>query len=57
MNKAVELRLNALERRLEALEKKRRPKLAWRAHIGWAKDDPLHEMAMKLGAEYRKSQK
>jgi hypothetical protein len=57
MSKAIELRMSALEKRLAALEKKGKPSQAWRAHIGWAKDDPLYDKAMKLGAAYRKRQK
>jgi hypothetical protein len=57
MSKTLELRLSLVEKRLEALEGKRRSKQAWRAHIGWAKDDPLYEKAMKLGAKYRRGLK
>jgi hypothetical protein len=32
----------------------RRP---WEKSFGWAKDDPIYEEAMKLGAEYRRSQR
>ena len=28
---------------------------AWKKSIGWAKDDPLHQEAVRLGAEWRKS--
>lgn len=57
MSKTLELRLSALEKRLEALESKGLSKQAWRAHVGWAKNDPLYDKAMKLGSEYRQSQK
>ena len=32
----------------------RRP---WMKHFGWAKDDPIYDEAMRLGAEYRRSQR
>jgi hypothetical protein len=32
----------------------RRP---WEEQFAWAKDDPIYDEAMKLGAEYRRSQR
>ena len=32
-------------------------KRPWMKHFGWAKDDPLYDEAMKLGEEYRRSQR
>lgn len=47
-------RVKALEARLAVLEKQRSGgKRSWWRHAGWAKDDPLYEEAMRLGAEWR----
>ena len=58
MKKTLELRVDELERRLAAVESapasKKQP--AWVKHGGWAAGDPLHEEAMKLGAQWRKRQ-
>jgi hypothetical protein len=27
----------------------------WKRFVGWAKDDPTYEQALKIGAEYRRS--
>ena len=45
------VRLAAFERKLRS-DTKARP--MWKTHIGWAKDDPFYDKAMKLGAAYRK---
>ena len=29
------------------------PRDAWMKNIGWAKDDPVYDEAMRLGAEWR----
>ena len=29
----------------------------WMKSFGWAKDDPIYDEAMRLGAEYRRSQR
>lgn len=51
----LEHRVAALERRLAAVESKSPDnKPAWLKHVGWAKDDPVYDEAMKLGAEWRK---
>lgn len=51
-------RIKALEKRVSALEKRaqpRRGRRGWLKLAGWAKDDPLYDEAMKLGAEWRKT--
>jgi hypothetical protein len=56
MKKTVEQRLAALEKRLAAIERPlRKAKKPWLLHAGWAKDDPIYDKAMKLGAAYRRS--
>jgi hypothetical protein len=39
--------------RLAAMGVKVRPKYAWKKSVGWAKDCPGHDEAMRLGAEWR----
>lgn len=36
-------------------KRSRKPGKPWLRHAGWAKDDPIYDEAMRLGAEYRKS--
>ena len=56
MSKEVDQRLKAIETRLSKLETPRvKSKKPWLLHAGWAKDDPVYEKAMKLGAAWRKS--
>ena len=57
MSKKLEDRVDQLERRLAAVET-RLPagNLAWVKHGGWAKNDPIYEEAVKLGAKWRKQQ-
>ena len=52
----VNERLKTLEERVAALEKPalRKRKAGWLKLAGWAKDDPLYDEAMKLGAEWRR---
>ena len=53
----IEQKLKGLVRRVEALEAKGQARPArkgkWRAAIGFAKDDPLLDEALRLGAEWR----
>ena len=46
-----------IEKRLAALEgaKAGETKPGWLKRAGWAKDDPIYDAAMRLGARYRKS--
>ena len=60
----IEKRLSDLEKEVALLkktkdEKKDEPKEVawWKHHLGIFADDPLHEEAMRLGREYRESQK
>ncbi|MCC7306668.1 MAG: hypothetical protein IT173_03815 [Acidobacteria bacterium] len=58
----MELRITALEHELEALkskfEKIERDKVPWwKQRIGIFANDPAHEEAMRLGREWRKSQR
>ena len=38
---------------LEAMGIAVKPFDAWKNTVGWAKDDPIYEEAMRLGAEWR----
>ncbi len=57
-NQTLEERISALERRVDELT--RQDQCAenpwWERHIGAFKDSPLFDEAMRLGAEYRRSQ-
>ena len=61
MNATLEERVTALEKELAELRKltlpsmDAKPRLAWMKNIGWAKDDPLYDEALRLGAEYRRT--
>jgi hypothetical protein len=57
MMKTLEQRVTAIEKRLATLEtaKSRRTKAGWLKRAGWAKDDPIYDAAMRLGARYRKA--
>lgn len=53
--KALETEIAALKEKVEKIEK---PKTAWwKARAGIFADDPAHEEAMRLGREYRLSQR
>lgn len=58
----METRITLLERELEALKSKfekieKEKKLWWEQRIGTFADDPAHEEAMRLGREWRQSQR
>ena len=58
METKLDTRIKALEKRVSALEKRspaRKGRRGWLKLAGWAKDDPLYDKAMKLGAEWRKT--
>ena len=57
MTKTLEDRVKAIEKRLTALEavKSKSIKPGWLKRAGWAKDDPIYDQAMRLGARYRKA--
>jgi hypothetical protein len=57
MTKTLEQRVTVLEKRLAAIEgaKTAKTKPGWLKRAGWAKDDPIYDAAMRLGARYRKS--
>jgi hypothetical protein len=56
MKVTLETRLRDLEKRLAALETNgaKAASRPWLKHFGWAKDDPIYDEAMKLGAAYRR---
>jgi hypothetical protein len=62
-NTELEKRLSAVETELTLPENKVEQKNGtseiawWKQHIGIFADDPMHEEAMRLGREYRESQK
>lgn len=62
-NTEIEKRLAALEAEVALLKSKvvekngTSEKAWWKDHIGVFADDPAHEEAMRLGREYRESQK
>lgn len=58
----METRITLLERELEALKSKfekieKEKKPWWEQRIGTFADDPAHEEAMRLGREWRQSQR
>jgi hypothetical protein len=57
MKSKLEQRVKTLEQRVAALEKPvpGKGKRGWLKLAGWAKDDPLYDEAMKLGAAWRKT--
>jgi hypothetical protein len=52
---SLERELTSLKAKVERLEKKDLP--WWKQIIGTFADDPMHEEAMRLGREYRRSQR
>ena len=61
-NVELEKRISLLEKEVATLkqkiEKEEKPKAAWwKEHLGIFADDPMHEEAMRLGREYRESQR
>ena len=61
-NSEIEKRIAALETEVASLKSKiekngNNEKPWWKDHIGIFADDPAHEEAMRLGREYRESQK
>ena len=62
-NTELETGLSAVETELALLKSKVEQKNGtnemprWKQHIGIFADDPMHEEAMRLGREYRESQK
>ncbi|MCY7376859.1 MAG: hypothetical protein LH472_12940 [Pyrinomonadaceae bacterium] len=52
---ALEKELNTLKSKFEKIEKKEEP--WWKQIIGTFANDPAHEEAMRLGREYRLSQR
>lgn len=58
-NRTLEERVAALEEQVEELSREKEPTCEtpwWERHIGLFKDSPNFEEAMRLGAEYRRSQ-
>ena len=57
MTKTLTQRVMIIEKCLAALEgaKAGKTKPGWLKRAGWAKDDPIYDAAMRLGARYRKS--
>ncbi len=57
MKTKLDQRVKTLEQRVAALEKpaRRKGRNGWLKLAGWAKDDPLYDEAMKLGAEWRRT--
>lgn len=51
----LESELGVLKEKFKKIEKSKKP--WWEDHIGVFADDPMHEEAMRLGREYRESQK
>jgi phage-related minor tail protein len=52
--KQLEQRLNALEKRVSAMQSQSKPaKKGWRALIGLSTDDPIMQEAMALAIKYR----
>jgi len=51
----LEKELSVLKAKFEKIEKKELP--WWKQHIGVFANDPAHEEAMRLGREYRLSQR
>ena len=61
-NSEIEKRLEILEAEVASLKSKVEKKVEaktpwWKDHLGIFADDPAHEEAMRLGREYRESQK
>jgi hypothetical protein len=55
--KSIEsIRAQAAQKRAEAIERARKSGKDWRRTVGWAKNDPVFEEAMRLGAEWRESE-
>jgi hypothetical protein len=52
--KTLESEIAVLKEKFKKIEKTEKP--WWKDHIGVFADDPMHEEAMRLGREYRKSQ-
>ena len=56
-NQSLEKRVAELEKEVAELKAEARKgpgKDDWRSTVGWAKDDPTYEEAMKLGAKWRR---
>ncbi len=51
----LEQELSVLKSKFEQIEKEKEP--WWKQRMGIFADDPAHEEAMKLGREWRKSQR
>jgi hypothetical protein len=47
--------LALVQKRKRANRPKSNRKKPWLKHSGWAKDDPIYEKAMKIGAAYREA--
>ncbi len=62
-NAELEKRIAVLEAEVALLKNKAGKKVDkneipwWKQHLGIFADDPMHEEAMRLGREYRESQK
>ena len=59
MEQTIEQRLSELEKEVAELKaevRKEPGKEDWRSTVGWAKDDPTYEEAMKLGRAWRNRQ-
>lgn len=53
--RVLEQELEVLKSKFEKIEKDKAP--WWEQRIGTFADDPMHEEAMRLGREWRKSQR
>ncbi|CAN5822257.1 hypothetical protein BH20ACI4_BH20ACI4_20660 [soil metagenome] len=53
--KTLESELGVLKEKVKKIEKSEKP--WWEDHIGIFADDPIYDEAMRLGREYRESQK
>lgn len=62
-NAELEKRIAVLEAEVALLKKEKAKETEseqipwWKQHLGIFADDPMHEEAMRLGREYRESQK
>ena len=59
MNPTLEQRVAELEKQVAEMQRadsdSAKPRLAWKKNIGWAKNDPMYEEAMKYAEEYRRT--
>ena len=53
----IEQRLATLEEQVAGILRTHAPRKAWESTVGMFQDDPLFREAMRLGREYRESQR